>query len=228
MIEKISHASVPDLVFAELSSAILGGRYEPGERLPSQRTLAAELGVNMTTVREALGRLEQLRLIEVRHGEPMRVLDWRQSGGVEALAFVGSFDESVLEPLFEARGLLLQEAAALAARRRTEEQAERLMRLARAIERAPEGSGALLADWQFMSAMVEAAGNLVLSLIMNSVRQVYLPNAEAFTRLMSNRPALAFLYVNTAAAIELGEAAMARESIELLAGLQERNMRGEQ
>ena len=111
---------MPDLVFAELREAIVSGRYAPGERLPTQRTLAAELEVNMATVREALKRLEQLRLVEVRHGDATRVLDWRTSGGLEALALLGSVDGEVIAALFEARRLLLTEAARLAAVRRTE------------------------------------------------------------------------------------------------------------
>src|SRR2546428_3867336 len=123
-------ASVPDLVLAELRDAILAGRYGPGERLPTQRTLAAELGVNMASVREALKRLEQLRLVEVRHGDATRVLDWRRSGGLEALVLGGGIDEPFARDLFEARRLLLVEAARLAATRRSDEQARSLRGLA--------------------------------------------------------------------------------------------------
>ena len=61
------------------------GRYAPGERLPTQRALAAELGVNMASVREGIKRLEQLQLVEVRHGDAMRVRDWRAHGGLDVL-----------------------------------------------------------------------------------------------------------------------------------------------
>src|ERR1700754_4028223 len=65
---QIPRTSAPDQVFRRLVAGVLSGRYAPGERLPSQRTLAADLGVNMATVREAVKRLEQLRLAEPRHG----------------------------------------------------------------------------------------------------------------------------------------------------------------
>ncbi|HEV2982145.1 MAG TPA: GntR family transcriptional regulator, partial [Solirubrobacteraceae bacterium] len=95
--------SVPDHVFAHLSEAILGGRYRPGERLPPQRALAAELEVNMASVREALKRLEQLRLVDVRHGDATRVLDWRRSGGLEALVLLGAGEEPFARDMLEAR-----------------------------------------------------------------------------------------------------------------------------
>ena len=50
----------------------------------------------------------------MRHGDGTRVLDWRLSGGLEALAVLGSMDASTIGALFEARRLLLVEAAAKA------------------------------------------------------------------------------------------------------------------
>jgi DNA-binding FadR family transcriptional regulator len=43
----VQRSSLPEQVFRELVGAVLDGRYAPGERLPPQRALAAELGVNM-------------------------------------------------------------------------------------------------------------------------------------------------------------------------------------
>jgi GntR family transcriptional regulator, transcriptional repressor for pyruvate dehydrogenase complex len=154
MLDPISHRSVPDDVFDQLREAIMGGRYRPGDRLPSQRALAVDLGVNMASVREALGRLEQLRLLEVRHGSATRVLDWRRSGGLEALALQHGAGEPLLDDLFEARRLLLVESARLAASRRSDEQAAGLLELAHAVVGAADGETTLLADWVFMVSLV--------------------------------------------------------------------------
>lgn len=197
----VARSSVPDQVFARLCEAILAGRYAPGERLPPQRALAAELEVNMASVREALKRLEQLRLVEVRHGDATRVLDWRRSGGLEALALLGSVDASVVGPLFEARRLLLAESARLAAERRDDGQVEALHELAAAFAAAPDDRAAQLADWAFMAVVVEAARNLVFQLIMNSVRELYLSQAELFGAIVARRDELAPLYAATATAI---------------------------
>lgn len=42
---------------------IISGRYEPGERLPSVRDLAAEAGVNPNTMQRALAELERNGLV---------------------------------------------------------------------------------------------------------------------------------------------------------------------
>lgn len=51
-----------------LRDAIKGGAYEPGERLPSETTLAAQLGISRPTLREALLNLKGEGLIIRRHG----------------------------------------------------------------------------------------------------------------------------------------------------------------
>src|SRR4029077_7635025 len=102
---------VSDRVFATLLEAVLAGRYEPGEKLPGQRTLAADLGVTMSSLREALKRLEQMGLVEVRHGDAMRVLDCREHGGLDVLTHLllrsGGLDAGVLSDILEARSLML-------------------------------------------------------------------------------------------------------------------------
>jgi DNA-binding FadR family transcriptional regulator len=226
MSERLTRASVPDQVFARLREAILSGQYEPGERLPTQRALAADLQVNVATVREALGRLEQLRLVEVRHGDAMRVLDWRRSGGLEALVLLGSAaqDAEIVAPLFEARRLLLAAAARLAAQRRSDEQAGAIAELATAVAAAPDDETALLCDWGFMAAVVEAAGNLVFQLIMNSVRELYLPHAAAFTALVARRAELAPVYARVAEAVGAADGDAAAAAIGQLAAAQEAAM----
>ncbi len=217
----VVRASVPDLVFAELRDAILSGRYAPGERLPTQRTLATELNVNMSSVREALGRLEQLRLVEIKHGDATRVRDWRISGGLEALALLGASDAETIGALFEARRLLLVEAARLAADRRSEQQAAKLVELAAAIPIARDDGAALIADWEFMAAVIAAAGNLVFQLIMNSVRELYLPNAKAFAGVVAERQELAPLYAEVAEAVSERQSEAAAAAIGRLAAAQE-------
>lgn len=220
MSSPIPRLSVPDHVFARLREEILSGAYEPGQRLPPQRALAAEFAVNMASIREALGRLEQLRLVEVRHGDATRVLDWRRSGGLEALVLHGSVDETLTHDVFEARRLLLVEAARLAAGRRSPEQAASLLELADAVALAGGDGSALLADWAFMATLVEAAGNLIFQLIMNSVRELYLPHADAFAALVSHRDEVAGMYARAAAAVSAADADGAAAAIDELATAQ--------
>src|SRR6201994_77223 len=51
-----------------LVTAIALGEFEPGQRLPSERDLAATLEVSRTTVREALQRLHAAGYVTTRRG----------------------------------------------------------------------------------------------------------------------------------------------------------------
>ena len=137
--------SSPTRSSSGLCEEILGGVYAPGEKLPTQRALAADLGVNMASIREAVKRLEQLRLVEVRHGDAMRVRDWRADGGLDVIAHLlfraGGLDRDTLASVLEARRLMLAEAAGLAAGRRSDEQAARLAELAERIATADTRGG---------------------------------------------------------------------------------------
>jgi GntR family transcriptional regulator, transcriptional repressor for pyruvate dehydrogenase complex len=225
MAQAIKRSLVSDQVFRSLTEEILSGRYEPGEKLPTQRTLAAELGVNMASVREAVKRLEQLRLVEVRHGDAMRVRDWREHSGLDVIAHVlfraGGLDQQTLVSLLEARRLMLQESARLAAERRSPEQAQRLAELAERIAQAPEAEAAQALDFAFMTELVEASGNVVFQLILNSIRALYFEQAELFRGVVADVDELAPLYRRAAGAVEAQAPARAAGAVAKLAALQQ-------
>jgi DNA-binding FadR family transcriptional regulator len=224
----IRRSLVSDQVFRMLCEEILTGAYEPGEKLPTQRALAADLGVNMAPVREAVKRLEQLRLVEVRHGDAMRVRDWRADGGLDVISHLlfraGGLDHQTLTSVLEARRLMLTEAARLAAERRSPEQADRLARLAGRLAEAPDAAAAQALDWELMAELVEAAGNVVLTLIMNSIRQAYLEHAAALRAVVADLHELAPLYRRAADAVEAREPDAAADAVRELAARQERRL----
>jgi DNA-binding FadR family transcriptional regulator len=77
-------------IHARLRADILGGRYEPGDALPSERRLSEELEASRHGVREALKRLQQAGLVSISQGGATRVRDWRRHGGLELLLDLAS------------------------------------------------------------------------------------------------------------------------------------------
>ena len=67
--------SLPGAVAERIQVGILGGRLRAGDRLPPERELAEELGVNRSSLREALKKLEELRLVEIHRGSGTWVRD---------------------------------------------------------------------------------------------------------------------------------------------------------
>jgi GntR family transcriptional regulator len=62
---------------ALLELEIVSGRWQPGFRLPSEPALCEHFGVSRTTVRQALGRLEQEGLVVKRKGQGTFVAETR-------------------------------------------------------------------------------------------------------------------------------------------------------
>src|SRR5512136_106072 len=90
---KASRLSLSAQTQQYLLGLVEGGTYQPGEQLPGEKELAAQLGISRATLREALLNLEQDGVVVRRHGIGTFVAPGfgrRLEGGLERL-------ESVLE-----------------------------------------------------------------------------------------------------------------------------------
>jgi GntR family transcriptional regulator, transcriptional repressor for pyruvate dehydrogenase complex len=90
-------------IFEDLRKQILSGALLPGEKLSSERELAAEYKTNRNTLREAIRKLEQERLVMVRHGQGVTVQDFRRSCTIDV---IGAFMEYGADPRERGRVLL--------------------------------------------------------------------------------------------------------------------------
>jgi GntR family transcriptional repressor for pyruvate dehydrogenase complex len=61
-------------VYNQLFALISSGKLTPGDKIPSERELAAELKISRQSIREALNRAEIMGLIKVRQGEGSFIL----------------------------------------------------------------------------------------------------------------------------------------------------------
>ncbi len=62
----IKRQTLTSQVFDHILNLVKSGQVKPGEKLPTEKQLTAELGVSRTCVREAVKSLESLRVISVR------------------------------------------------------------------------------------------------------------------------------------------------------------------
>ena len=134
----------------------------------------------------------------------------------------GGLDRAVLTDVMEARRLMLAEAAALAAERRDADQSARLEELAGKLAAAPDAPAAQALDWAFFHELVEAARNVVLLLVMNSIREIYLQRGELFEAIVAEADALAPLYARAAQAVARRQPAVARRAVDEPAVRQQR------
>ncbi len=156
-------------VFDAVKSHIRDNGLRTGDPLPSEMKIADRVGVSRTVVREAFGALSALKLIEVSPGRRARV--GAVDGSVMALPFVHAVDtaQATVPQIWDARGVLEQRTAALAAMRRTSGEAEAIVAHSAAMRRA--GDDLVLQtehDIAFHAAIAAATRNPVFGLLIAS------------------------------------------------------------
>lgn len=183
-LEKVRRSSVADAVFDQLAQGVLSGELKAGEALPGERALTEALGVNRQAVREALGRLAEAGLVDIRHGGRTRVRDYRRGAGLELLPRLlltagGTVDVDVVASIMELRTCLGPEVARRCAERADAAGRRAVSEHAAAMAAAGADLAVLTAlDLQFWDALVEGAGNIAYRLAFNGLRQTYEPITE--------------------------------------------------
>jgi DNA-binding FadR family transcriptional regulator len=188
----IRKQSVSDAVFEQLRDQIVSGAMAPGSPLPAERVLCDALGVNRGSVREAVKRLQQSRLVSVRHGGTSHVLDFRATASLDLLGDLlftpdGGFDTRIVRDIIEMRSALAPDIARLAAERARPAQLAALERVVRAMAAAADDLTALQGlALDFWSHLVDAADNLAYRLAYNSLRATYDQCRSLFTQVLAD------------------------------------------
>jgi GntR family transcriptional regulator, transcriptional repressor for pyruvate dehydrogenase complex len=152
-----------------IMNLLTSGALGPGDRLPTERDLALDLGVSRSTVREAIRGLEMMRVLQVRHGEGIFVTSLDAPLLLEAMGFAMQLmrDHEVLD-LLELRAILEGAAAGLASARMTDEQRRTLSLRLEQLDAASTADELLEADIAFHASIAAGAGNVVLASLLDT------------------------------------------------------------
>lgn len=153
-----------DKVADSIIKLIINDNLKAGDQLPNEYELAKKLNVGRSTLREAVRSLHTQNILEVRQGSGTYV---SSNIGIseDPLGFKFIKDTRKLtEDLFTLRYILEPEVAMLAAQNRTEEEINRLKKLALEIEEAVKEETDLHfeLDIQFHSLLAEMTGNIAM------------------------------------------------------------------
>ncbi|HEY6801543.1 MAG TPA: FCD domain-containing protein [Agromyces sp.] len=160
------HQDVVDFLRREISL----GRLRPGDRLPAERKLAVQLGVARETLRHALRILEESGQIAVRRGATGGPVVQQVEPDPEALRRdIVSREGSIIE-LTEFRAVVEAAAAELAAERRDDDDLRRLDDAQEELDAAVTKAESRLADQAFHLAIAAAAGNGMLTTVIEDAR----------------------------------------------------------
>ncbi len=117
----VTRSRLHEEIVTVIQQQIMSGQIAPGEKLPTEREMAENFNVNRATVREALRKLENIDLLEIRHGDGLYVKDYLNSGNFDLIKAAVKMDggTEIIFNILEARRYLVPQMAYLAAQRRT-------------------------------------------------------------------------------------------------------------
>ncbi|MCQ8895752.1 GntR family transcriptional regulator [Limnobacter humi] len=187
----IDKTAISDQVFQQLQSQILSRRLPAGHELPSERQLSVQLGVNRGAIREAIKRLQQARLVKVRHGGATVVEEFAEQGGLELLPSLVVNDRGQLNmELAKGMVLLRKTLAPLVAGQAAAHQgpvlADALHPILQAMQATTDLPTLQQLAFDYWSAVVAHSGNVVFRLAFNSMNETYRAVWGLMTHLMQD------------------------------------------
>jgi GntR family transcriptional repressor for pyruvate dehydrogenase complex len=163
VVQQVRRTRVYHEIVTQIRGLIAQGRIQPGDRLPPERELADLFKASRNSVRDALRVLEQMGLIESRHGDGNYVRTLSPEELTEPLASLLLQSREQMRELWEVRRVFEPQMAAYAAQRITDEELEELDTVLREQEaQIRKGETGLTQDTEFHYGIAEAVRNPVL------------------------------------------------------------------
>jgi DNA-binding FadR family transcriptional regulator len=162
--------AVTDEAIERIKEMIVSGALRPGDRLPKESELAAELGLSRNSLREAVRALSLIRILDVRQGDGTYVTSLDPQLLLEALSFVVDFhrDDTVLEFL-AVRRILEPAATGMAALLIPAAELDALAGGLDALGSQPSVEELVASDLEFHRGIVQASGNSVLCSLLDGL-----------------------------------------------------------
>lgn len=176
-----------------LKDSIIAGVYRPGQKIPTERELAEQMGLSRTVVHAGIVELAAQGVLSVSPRQGTFVADYTRDGTAALLNALfshrGAFDEQLAESIFAARRLIECECVRLACERASRDEIaalEQVVLLEQGVADS-DAEGAAALDFRFHHLLSVISGNAVYPLIINSMQISYLSLAERFYRNISHR-----------------------------------------
>jgi len=166
----LTRSRLHEEIVSVIQKKIMDGSIAPGFKLPPEREMAETFNVNRATVREALRKLENLDLVEIRHGDGLYVKNYLESGNLDLIKAAFNMDgrDEIIINILEARRYVVPQMASLAAQRRTKADIDELQQ---AITK-PEMT-MLERDIKVHQIIARATHNLLCTVGLNFFNQIF-------------------------------------------------------
>ncbi|HZN48097.1 MAG TPA: GntR family transcriptional regulator [Ramlibacter sp.] len=164
-----------DAIATKIEQRILEGTLKPGDRLPSERELAADLGVSRPSLREAIQKLVSKGLLHTRERGGTHVTDRLDAHFADPWQQMLAGHPDVHRDMLEFRGLLESQAAYWAADRCTDVDIGLLDEAHEKLQALYDGApldDCVDADLRFHQVIAEASHNVLVTHLCASLMKV--------------------------------------------------------
>jgi GntR family transcriptional regulator, transcriptional repressor for pyruvate dehydrogenase complex len=193
-IERARSALTTDQVVSQIRDLISSGELQRGDRLPAERVLAERLGISRPSLRAGLRSLIATGILRVRHGSGTFIVEGPPALDSEPLKLLAALHGFTFHEMFEARRIIEETVAGLAAARRTEAQTDAIAAEIDAMATSlDEPLTYLVHDIRFHRAIGIASGNPILatlvemvSSVMYQTRRETIQRAHGFSQSLAN------------------------------------------
>lgn len=175
MFSAMRRITVAQDVAQQIKEKVLSGELSSGDKLPTERDLALQLGVSRSTIREAVRALEQSGFVRVHKGPRGGIFIASADGKPlrDSLGLMLRLDRVPLAELLESRAELECSIARFAAQRAT---AEELDEMSTSIDEMNAGAPSLESfrrnNYRFHLAVAKASRNRVSLLLTEVLRDL--------------------------------------------------------
>ena len=160
-------------VMADVSDYIRKNSLEPGATLPSEAAFAARVGVSRAVAREGFRGLAALRLIDVGNGRRARVASADESVVSLLIDHSVHTKQITVQQILDVRRTIELRTVALAALRRSEDEAAEIAEIASAMRRSFALPAKVMElDISFHETIARASRNPLFALLVGSFRVV--------------------------------------------------------
>jgi GntR family transcriptional repressor for pyruvate dehydrogenase complex len=172
----VQRTTLTAAAFDQLISHVVNGNWKAGDRIPPERDLCQQLGIARTSLREALKAMELVGMVDSRVGDGTFVCPRSEFLSRPLLwAFTGT-DHTEFQEIMEARIIIEENLAGLAAQRANEQEIKLIGEAVQMMQDSiARGEPILEADMAFHLAIAHASHNHVLAkavqLLRNLMRQ---------------------------------------------------------
>ncbi len=181
MAPKPIKTTVVDTAIGQITDMIVSGRFNMGEKLPSEFELMKELQVSRNSLREAMKMLEVMGVVDIRRGDGTYICNEISPSFLDSIVYSILFERASTLEIVELRQALDEMVMSVAINKITAQELEHLIELIdqmKACLDSGDFSKAASLDFDFHMFLTQCTGNAFIYKIVAGVYKLFAPSME--------------------------------------------------